>query len=108
MKARLVVATLCLATVSSIVFVFRLGQPPVYLYDEKFYVDEPRPFLNGEPDVTPQHPPLAKIMIAGGLKLFGDNPFGWRFASAVCGSVTLISIFLWCYLMLHNFTLSLA
>ena len=34
------------------------------------------------------HPPLGKWLIAGGMNLFGsDNPFGWRFASAVFGTL---------------------
>lgn len=36
------------------------------------------------------HPPLGKWLIAGGIKLFGDNPLGWRFAAAVAGTVSVV------------------
>ncbi len=31
------------------------------------------------------HPPLGKLIIAGGIALFGMNPFGWRFFGTLCG-----------------------
>src|SRR5258708_37723565 len=36
------------------------------------------------------HPPLGKIIIAGGEWLFGLTPFGWRFAVAVIGSLAIL------------------
>lgn len=33
------------------------------------------------------HPPLGKWMIAVGIKMFGVTPFGWRFMSAVVGTL---------------------
>lgn len=38
------------------------------------------------------HPPLGKWLIAGGMEIFGDNPFGWRFASALVGTLSVIMI----------------
>ncbi len=39
------------------------------------------------------HPPAGKWMIAIGEYLFGvDNPFGWRFASAVVGTLSILMI----------------
>ncbi|HVV30852.1 MAG TPA: glycosyltransferase family 39 protein [Mycobacteriales bacterium] len=36
------------------------------------------------------HPPLGKWMIGAGIHIFGDNPFGWRFASALVGTLSVI------------------
>jgi dolichyl-phosphate-mannose--protein O-mannosyl transferase len=36
------------------------------------------------------HPPVGKWLIASGIKLFGDNEFGWRFASAVFGTLLIL------------------
>ena len=36
------------------------------------------------------HPPLAKWFIAAGEFFVGNNPFGWRFASAVVGSLAIL------------------
>ncbi len=35
------------------------------------------------------HPPLGKEIIAIGIWLFGDNPFGWRFTSWIFGGIGL-------------------
>ena len=32
-------------------------------------------------------------MIAGGIKLFGDNPWGWRIGSVLFGMVALIALY---------------
>src|SRR5439155_14691287 len=36
------------------------------------------------------HPPFGKILIAGGEWAFGLTPFGWRFATAVVGSLAIL------------------
>jgi len=36
------------------------------------------------------HPPMGKVLIAAGEGLFGLNPFGWRFAVAVIGSLSVL------------------
>jgi dolichyl-phosphate-mannose--protein O-mannosyl transferase len=36
------------------------------------------------------HPPFGKILIAGGEWAFGLNPFGWRFAVALVGSLSIL------------------
>jgi dolichyl-phosphate-mannose-protein mannosyltransferase len=36
------------------------------------------------------HPPLGKIFIAVGEWIFGLTPFGWRFATAVIGSLSIL------------------
>ena len=38
------------------------------------------------------HPPFGKILIAGGEWAFGLNPFGWRFAVAVAGSLAILIV----------------
>ncbi|MGW2162290.1 glycosyltransferase family 39 protein, partial [Nonomuraea sp. NPDC001699] len=36
------------------------------------------------------HPPLGKWMISVGEWLFGLNPFGWRFAAALIGTLSIL------------------
>ncbi|WP_307848555.1 dolichyl-phosphate-mannose--protein mannosyltransferase [Microbispora oryzae] len=36
------------------------------------------------------HPPLGKWLIGLGELIFGPNPFGWRFAAAVVGSLSIL------------------
>jgi dolichyl-phosphate-mannose--protein O-mannosyl transferase len=80
---------------------------PFFVFDEYPYVAGARSFLNGNQDLNPEHPPLAKILIAGDMQVAGDNPFGWRLAGAVCGALTLVAIFFWTYLLLGDYGLAL-
>ena len=38
------------------------------------------------------HPPLGRWIIAGGEAVFGNRPFGWRFMSAVFGTVSVLLV----------------
>ncbi|HZJ40363.1 MAG TPA: phospholipid carrier-dependent glycosyltransferase [Demequina sp.] len=38
------------------------------------------------------HPMVGKLLIAAGMKLFGNGPFGWRFAGALLGTVTVLIV----------------
>ena len=55
------------------------------LFDEVFYLPAARAFLAGLPDPNFDQPPLAKLLMAGSIALFGDNPLGWRIPSLVLG-----------------------
>ena len=46
------------------------------------------------------HPPLGKILIGVGIRLFGMNPFGWRFVGTLFGVLMLPLL----YLFLKNMT----
>jgi PiT family inorganic phosphate transporter len=75
-----------------------LGTPKGFIFDEVYYVDGARDFLKYGVEVTgaaPEfvvHPPIGKWLIALGIKIFGDNEFGWRFMGALLGSVMVILI----------------
>jgi len=87
--------------------VFKIGQPPTYVIDEKVYVESARNLLHVGADATlDSHPPLAKFLIAGGMKLVGDNPAGWRLASTLFGSFTVLGVFLWTYVLLGDYALA--
>lgn len=40
------------------------------------------------------HPPLSKIAMAGGMFIFGENSFGWRFPQVIMGTVSIFLIYL--------------
>jgi dolichyl-phosphate-mannose-protein mannosyltransferase len=107
MARRLAWTSLGIVVVSAALFLFRIGQPPVPVYDEPNYVGSARTFVAGTRDSNPEHPPFAKYLIAAGIKLAGDNPLGWRIAGVACGSLTLVAVFLWTYLLLADYTLAL-
>jgi dolichyl-phosphate-mannose--protein O-mannosyl transferase len=75
--------------------IFNLGIPKGLVFDEVYYVDGARDYLkygveltDGSPEFV-VHPPVGKWLIAIGIRLFGDNEFGWRIAVAVAGTLTV-------------------
>jgi dolichyl-phosphate-mannose--protein O-mannosyl transferase len=76
-------------------------------FDETWYVPTARQWLADGQMLHPEHPPLAKMLIAVGLKLFGDNPFGWRFMSLVFGALTVTAVWLWTLALTEDVALSL-
>jgi dolichyl-phosphate-mannose--protein O-mannosyl transferase len=90
-----------------IVFLVGIGRPPKMNYDENLFVPEAKTFLIGVlDDNTRSHnlakPPLGKMILALGMKVAGDNPLGWRLASAVCGAAALPAVYLWTLLLLGD------
>jgi dolichyl-phosphate-mannose-protein mannosyltransferase len=78
---------------------YHLSSPHEYVFDETYYAkdgcyDAGFPYKQcklespGEQTFT-VHPPLGRWIIAGGEKAFGNRPFGWRFASAVAGTLSV-------------------
>ncbi|MBO0777156.1 MAG: phospholipid carrier-dependent glycosyltransferase, partial [Actinobacteria bacterium] len=91
----------------------RLSMPGAVIFDETYYVPDAFGILrygvehnyissrnaliaHGNPHIFTAggefvvHPPLGKLMIAVGEWLFGLTPFGWRFAVAVVGSLSIL------------------
>lgn len=79
--------------------VFGLGQPgqiapgSPFVFDELYFANDARDDLNGRDYLDPE-PPLAKLIIALGIKLFGFNSFGWRVMPAVFGTAIVPLMYL--------------
>ena len=87
--------------------IYRLDIPQNYIFDEVYHVPTIRAFSQNNPaafDVYAQapepntaydwlHPPLAKLIQAGSVLIFGDNSFGWRFPSAVFGTLATLAVY---------------
>jgi dolichyl-phosphate-mannose--protein O-mannosyl transferase len=92
------IAPIVIALISFFLRVFNLGSIKTLIFDEAYYVDGARDLLAQGVEVAgPEsefvvHPPLGKWMIASGIKLFGDNPTGWRIATALVGSLMILLI----------------
>jgi dolichyl-phosphate-mannose--protein O-mannosyl transferase len=90
------VVPILIALASFVLRIINLGVPKGFVFDEVYYVDGARDLLNygvevdgGKPEFI-VHPPVGKWLIASGIKLFGDSEFGWRFASAVFGTLLIV------------------
>jgi dolichyl-phosphate-mannose-protein mannosyltransferase len=94
---------------------WHLGQPKAFVFDETYYAKDAfsllryhyeKSFVDGADDkilagnldvFRPSaeyvvHPPLGKWIIASGEQLFGMNPFGWRFAVALLGTLSVLAL----------------
>lgn len=88
--------------VSLTVFLFGISAAKDIYFDETWYVPTAREWLKSGEILHQEHPPLGKIMIATGMAMFGDNPFGWRFMSAVFGALTVVGVMLWTLALLES------
>lgn len=105
---RPVIAILAVTAIAAGARFTNLGKPAELIFDELYYA-KAGCILIGESDkvckVESQdehywrdnkwdvgswvHPPLGKWMIGMGEKAFGMTPFGWRFSSALVGTLTV-------------------
>ncbi len=92
------IAPIAIALISLVLRLVNLGSIKSFIFDEVYYVDGARDLLAYGVEVAGSksefvvHPPVGKWMIAAGIQLFGDNPTGWRIASAVVGSLMILVI----------------
>lgn len=86
---------IAIALAGFIVRITNLARPKGLVFDEVYYVDGARDFLKYGVDMAyskPEfvvHPPVGKWLIAAGIKIFGDNEFGWRIAAAIAGTICI-------------------
>ena len=92
------IAPIVIATLSFLLRLNNLGSIKTLIFDEVYYVDGARDLLKYGVEVSGRqsefvvHPPLGKWMIGIGIKIFGDNSFGWRFMTALIGSLMILVI----------------
>jgi len=90
------VAPILIAVVSFFLRVINLGTPKGFVFDEVYYVDGARDLLKYGVEVEgskPEfvvHPPIGKWCIALGIRIFGDNEFGWRITAAIAGTLIIL------------------
>ena len=92
------IAPLAIAVFSLVLRLIDLGAIKALIFDEVYYVDGARDLLQYGVEVSgsdPEfvvHPPIGKWMIASGIKIFGDDPFGWRVATAIVGTLMILIV----------------
>jgi dolichyl-phosphate-mannose-protein mannosyltransferase len=70
--------------------------PNDLVLDEQHYVKDARSIIQTQVDQRPEHPPLAKLFIVGGIDALGDNQWGWRIPSILMGTLGIIFLFFIC------------
>jgi dolichyl-phosphate-mannose--protein O-mannosyl transferase len=100
MKRPHFLALLSILLFSALTRFINLGRPAELVFDEVYYVDGAKDYLAHGVELDKGaaefivHPPVGKWAIALGIKVFGDNPFGWRFAAALIGTLSILLIYL--------------
>ncbi len=70
----------------------RIAIPSSPYFDEVHYLPAVRSLMALGIAQNLEHPPLAKQIMALGMWLFGDRPFGWRAMSVIFGALALFAM----------------
>jgi len=80
---------------------WNLNKPKGYIFDEIYYAKNANSLITNGVELNSAnqaefvvHPPLGKWLISIGIKLFGNNEFGWRISAAIIGTASIILIYL--------------
>jgi dolichyl-phosphate-mannose--protein O-mannosyl transferase len=74
-------------------FIWNIQYPTTKNFDEFHYIPSALQWIALSENQNWEHPPFAKILISFGIRLFGDEPFGWRFMSVLFGALTLVGMY---------------
>lgn len=87
--ATIVMAAL-LAVLAAISRAVRLGRPGLFVFDEAYYATQALEIAQtGVEQSHTVHPPVAKWVIAAGIRAFGFAPVAWRLAPLVAGAIVV-------------------
>lgn len=95
--------------------IWRFTEPNHYYFDEVYHAVTAKAYADNNPapydpfSPAPKegtaydwlHPPLAKLIQAGAIKLFGDNPVGWRLPSVIFGTALIVAVFILALLLFN-------
>lgn len=111
----------------ALVFIFavvtkltRLSTPKDFYFDEVYHAYTATLYLHGDKEAynpyakAPEgkavewtHPPLSKLIMAGTMKVFGENSFGWRIGSVIFGTAAIVATAVLAYTLFHSLTIAL-
>ena len=91
-----------------LLYFLRLEVPGQYIYDEVYHAYTAGQYVVGNADAylwntqapregvayTWNHPPAGLLLLASGIALWGDTPYGWRFSSAIFGAIGIAVTYL--------------
>lgn len=69
--------------------IWHLGAIKEEIFDEVYFVHFAKNYLSGT-SFFDIHPPLGKLIIALGIKIFSDTQFGWRIMPAIFGTAVIL------------------
>lgn len=113
MKSIFLAVIIIITTFSFGIRIFRISEPNHKYFDEVYHVVTAEAYARNDPAAynpfspPPEagtaydwlHPPLAKLIQAGSIIIFGDHPFAWRLPSVIFGTGIVVATFFLAYLM---------
>lgn len=85
-----IILTLAFILIASFLLrIWQLGKIGDLIFDEVYFIKFAENYLNGT-EFFDIHPPLGKLIIAFGLKAFGDTSFTWRIMPAIFGTLLIL------------------
>tara|TARA_B100000378_G_scaffold234098_1_gene199990 strand:- start:172 stop:855 length:684 start_codon:yes stop_codon:yes gene_type:complete len=75
-----------------VLVLWNIAIPSQPYFDEVHYLPAAKDLLVLGEFSNREHPLLGKELIALGIALFGDNPWGWRIMSSISGALALFAI----------------
>lgn len=118
MPRKLIFFILAITLFSLTIRIYRINEPNSYYFDEVYHVVTARAYSQNNPSAydpfapPPEpdtafdwlHPPLAKLIQAGSIKIFGDNSVSWRLPSALFGTAIIPATFFLAYILFGSWT----
>lgn len=62
-------------------------------FDEIYHARTAYEHIQNEPPYEVSHPPLGKLILSVGIRIFGMVPFGWRFSGTLIGVLMLPALY---------------
>ena len=93
MPRRPLTVAILIGLAAELLFLVRLAVPHIPVFDETHYVPAARALLELSRPANIEHPLLGKTLIAIGMAVFGDNPFGWRVMSTIAATGVVVGAF---------------
>ncbi len=92
---------------------YRIDEPKHYYFDEVYHAVTAKAYADNNPapydpfSPSPKegtaydwlHPPLAKLIQAGSIKIFGDVPIGWRAPSLIFGTAIIPATYILAFIL---------
>src|SRR3990172_2926415 len=118
MSKKLVIFLFAITLFSLAVRLFRISEPNHYYFDEVYHAVTASAYANNEaaaydPFSPPPkegtaydwlHPPFAKLVQAGSIKIFGDVPLAWRIPSLIFGTAIIPATFVLAFILFGPLT----
>ena len=80
---------------------WQLDRPKGYIFDELYYAKNANSLISNGVELNADgeaefvvHPPFGKWLIGFGIKVFGNDEFGWRISAALIGTASVFLIYL--------------